>query len=309
MQEISPSIATAQSVDLLFSVVMVTYARDEMAAKSVANAAAIANGRSDIEFILVDNNPDDIDRTPLTSGFVNGRVVKMGVNKGVSARNDGARVARGEFILFLDDDAFLNPASAFEKYLDAFAGQDRLAIVTAQHRDLRTGETPREAFPHTDKSLPKDKPLKTFRFQGNGFCMRRTCFEQIGEMSSDFFYGLEEIDYAYRVIDAGWEILYTPHVWVVEHNDPGGRLPARRVQEMRLTNKMIITYKYLPWYFVPFNIVLFSAYVFYLNRGRINVFRSFWEFATWVTKNPGRRKPIGRVARDYIKACGGSIWK
>ena len=45
---------------------------------------------------------------------------------------------------------------------------------------------------------------KTFRFQGNGFAIRRATFERCGLMADDFFYGLEEIDYAYRVIKAGF---------------------------------------------------------------------------------------------------------
>ncbi len=159
---------------------------------------------------------------------------------------------------------------ALNHFADAFANNAKLAIVTARNVDPDTGGTPRASFPHTDKSLPKDRPFKTFRFQGNGFCLRRSAFEAVGPMSQDYFYGLEEIDYAYRVIDAGWEILYLPSVWVVEHNDPGGRLPAQHVQEMRLTNKMIISYKYLPTYYILPNILMFTIYIMLLNRGRLN---------------------------------------
>ena len=106
-------------------------------------------------------------------------------------------------------------------------------------------------------------------------------------MSEDYFYGLEEIDYAYRVVDAGYEIYYEPGCWVVEHNDPGGRKPRQEVEEMRLTNKLIISFKYLPAIYLPLNFLMFSAYVFYLNRGRINVFRSFGNFLKWARQHPG----------------------
>ncbi len=108
-------------------------------------------------------------------------------------------------------------------------------------------ETPRASFPHTDKSLPKDRPFKTFRFQGNGFSVRRTAYRQDrSDVRGLFLTGSEEIDYAYRVVDAGYEIYYEPGCWVVEHNDPGGRKPRQEVEEMRLTNKLIISFKYLP---------------------------------------------------------------
>jgi GT2 family glycosyltransferase len=235
--------------------------------------------------------------------------VKIGANKGVSSRNDGAFAAEGDYILFLDDDAFLTPVGAVDLYLAAFAANPKAAIVGARHIDHDTGKTPNQSFPHTDKSLPKDQQFKTFRFQGNGFCLKRSAFQDIGPMSTDFFYGLEEIDYAYRVIEAGYEIIYEPKCQMIEHNDPGGRLPARRVQEMRLTNKFIISHKYMPLIYLPVNFVLFTAFVFYLNRGRINIVRSFYDYVVWARKNPGSRKPISAAAQAYIRDCGGVIWK
>src|SRR5262245_23662844 len=91
---------------LAFSIVMITYARDTIAAAAIQHAAAAAHGRQDIEFILVDNNPDAIDRSTLLAPFTRWQYVKLGYNKGVSARNDGARASRATFILFIDDDTF-----------------------------------------------------------------------------------------------------------------------------------------------------------------------------------------------------------
>ena len=293
----------------LFSVVMVTFARDHLAPQTIAKVAEVAGNRTDIEFILVDNNPDEINRSAMLEPFFHSQYVKIGRNKGVSARNDGALAARGVYILFVDDDAFLNPVGAFSLYEAAFDAHPKVAIVTARHVDHATGDTPRAAFPHTDKSLPKDRPFKTFRFQGNGFAMRRSAFEHVGPMSEDFFYGLEEIDYAYRVVDAGYEIYYEPAIQMIEYNDPGGRRPKKEVEEMRLTNKMIISYKYMPAIYLPFNFLLFSAYVFYLNRGRINVFRAFGNFLAWAKDHRDRRRPLSRPAIAYIAGCGGTVWK
>ncbi len=298
------------SSDPLFSIVMVTYARDHLVPETIAQAAKVAGSRlGEVEFILVDNNADETDRASFLAPFVRWQYIKLGYNKGVSARNDGANAARGSYMIFVDDDAFLNPEGVIDRYESAFAANPNAAIVTARHIDHTTGVTPRASFPHTDKSLPQDRPFKTFRFQGNGFSMRRSAYDKIGPMSEDYFYGLEEIDYAYRVVDAGYEIYYEPGCWVVEHNDPGGRKPRQEVEEMRLTNKLIISFKYLPAIYLPLNFLMFSAYVFYLNRGRINVFRSFGNFLKWARQHPGRRKPIGQPAIAYIESCGGAIWK
>jgi GT2 family glycosyltransferase len=292
-----------------FSIIMVTYARDEIAAAAIQHAAVAANGRQDVEFVLVDNNPDAIDRIPLLAPFARWTYVKLGYNKGVSARNDGALASRGTFMLFIDDDTYLTPAGALETYEKDFAAHPNVAIVTARVMDYQTGETLRHYFPHTDKRRRKDQPFKTFRFQASGFAMRRSSFEKIGPMSVEFFYGLEELDYAYRVLNAGYEMLYEPAIRALEHNHPGGRRPKRAVQEMNLTNKMIISFKYLPALYLPLNIALFSGYMWVLNRGRLNLFRSFWHFFKWATSNAGERQPMTWAARSYIRACGGQVWK
>src|SRR5262245_60262991 len=85
-----------------FSIVMVTYARDTIAASAIQQVAVAANGRQDVEFILVDNNPDAIDRSTLLTPFTHWKYLKLGDNKGVSARNDGALASYGTFILFID---------------------------------------------------------------------------------------------------------------------------------------------------------------------------------------------------------------
>ncbi|MDR3486876.1 MAG: glycosyltransferase [Bradyrhizobium sp.] len=291
------------------SIVTVTYKRDSILQQSIDQIAAVIGDRRDVEYILVDNNPDDTDRSSMIASLAQRRYVKLGFNKGVAARNDGAAAAKGRLIVFVDDDALLNPLNALALYERTFIENPHAAIVTARHIDVKTGRTPREAFPHTDKTLPQDISFKTFRFQGNGFAMLRDAFELIGRMSDDYFYGLEEIDYAYRVIEAGFEIIYQPKIWIEEHNDPGGRLPNQAVQEMRLTNKMIISWKYMPSLYLPINLVAFSLYVFALNRGRINIGRSFWNFLKWVKDNPQRRSPIGMNSISYIRACGGQVWK
>jgi GT2 family glycosyltransferase len=291
------------------SIVTVTYKRDRILQQSIDQIAGVIGNRRDVEYILVDNNPDDTDRSSMIASLAQRQYVKLGFNKGVAARNDGAAAAKGRLIVFVDDDALLNPLNALALYERTFIENPRAAIVTARHIDVKTGCTPREAFPHTDKTLPQDISFKTFRFQGNGFAMRKDAFEAIGRMSDDYFYGLEEIDYAYRVIEAGFEIIYQPEIWIEEHNDPGGRLPTRAVQEMRLTNKMIISWKYMPILYLPINLIAFSLYVFALNKGRINIGRSVWNFLKWVKDNPQRRSPIGVNSISYIRACGGQVWK
>jgi GT2 family glycosyltransferase len=292
-----------------YSLTMITYARDDMLQRVLAHLRPILVARDDAEFILVDNNPDGLDRTPWLAGMGAVQYVKLGVNRGVSARNEGAKRARGDILAFNDDDAFLEPPDFLDRFGAAFDADPALGVVGGRTVLVQTGETPVIAFPHTDKTLPHDRSMKTFRFQGNGFAIRRATFERCGLMAEDFFYGLEEIDYAYRVIKAGYEILYLPEIRMMEHNDPGGRRPEARVQRMRLTNKFMISFMHLPLPYLIINVPLFSLYVLKLNRGRVNVAGALADFVAWAWRNRRRRQPIDRRTRAYIRACGGQVWK
>ena len=133
------------------------------------------------------------------------------------------------YILFVDDDAFLNPEGVLDRYEAAFAAIPNVAIVTARHIDHDTRR-------HAARLLPAHRQVAAARTSRSRRSASRATaspcaaarLEAIGPMSEDFFYGLEEIDYAYRVVDAGYEIYYEPGCWVVEHNDPGGASRRRR---------------------------------------------------------------------------------
>ena len=292
-----------------FSLTVITYARDAMLCRLITHLRPILGARDDVEFILVDNNPDAIDRSEWLAGLGATRYLKLGENRGVRARNDGARQARGDILVFNDDDVLLEPVDFLDRFAAAFAAHRKLGLVCARTVMADGGATPRAYFPHTNKRLPHDRAFKTFRFQANAFAIRRDTYREVGLMAEDFFYGLEEIDYAYRVIKAGYEILHLPETRAVEFNDPGGRRPEAHVQRMRLANKFKISFLHMPLAPLIVNIPLFALYVVLLTRGRVNVPGAFADFAGWAWRNRARRRPIDRRTRAYIRACGGQIWK
>ena len=305
--------ATARPTRPRFSLTVITYARDTMLRRLIAHLEPALAPRDDVEFILVDNNPDAIDRSGWLAGLGPGlgavRYLKLGENRGVRARNDGARAARGDILVFNDDDVLVEPADFLDRFAAAFAANPALGLVCARTVMADTGLTPRAYFPHTNKRLPHDRAFKTFRFQANAFAIRRETYARVGLMAEDFFYGLEEIDYAYRVIKAGFEIMHLPAVRAVEFNDPGGRRPAPRVERMRLANKFKISFLHMPLAALMINLPLFALYVTVLTRGRVNVAGAFADFVAWAWRNRARRSPIDRRTRAYIRACGGQIWK
>ncbi|MEJ0071262.1 MAG: hypothetical protein WDO24_23755 [Pseudomonadota bacterium] len=63
---------------------MITYARDPMLRQVLAHLQPLLAARSDTEFILIDNNPDDLDRSVWLADLGVVRYVKLGENRGVA---------------------------------------------------------------------------------------------------------------------------------------------------------------------------------------------------------------------------------
>lgn len=293
-----------------FSLVILTFAREEILAGTLDRLAGHLGGRQDYELILVDNNVEQVDRTAQLGRFHDARTLWDGANKGVVARNLGFAAARGEIVVLLDDDVLVDTPDFLDRFGARFAAAPRLGAVTT--RKYVRGETRArpDLIPHTDKSIDISRPFETFRFVGGCVGFRAAALSETGGFLPDFFYGLEEIELSYRIIDAGWTILYDPDIVSEELEHPAGRRPKRQVQADRLTNKFIISYLRMPSPFVWLNLIAFPPYAYAFARGEMDVGRAIRQFVSWL-RRPDRlpRRPIGPAARAYIRRCGGHVWR
>lgn len=293
-----------------FSVVVLTYARDQILADTLARLHDRLGPRDDYEVILVDNNAARDTRAALLAPFPHHQYLFSGGNKGVHARNDGFDAARGEYIVLLDDDVLVETPAMLDLFAARFAEDDRLGAITIR-KHVR-GETRRrvDLIPHTAKDVDLTQTFLTFRFVGGCVAFRTACLRQVGGFLPDFFYGLEEIELSYRIIDAGWRIRYDPAVSCEELEHPAGRDAKKRVQTQRLANKYIISYLRMPFPEVLVNAALFTPYLLIRQRGQASVLGAVRQFLAWRAR-PGRpaRQAISRETAAYIRACGGSVWR
>ena len=74
--------------------------------------------------------------------------------------------------------------------------------------------------------------------QSSALLVRREAAAQVGYLDPDFFVYSDEVDFARRLRDAGWESLYVPGARAVHHeqlsNDPVGG-PGRGSSNWRAT--------------------------------------------------------------------------
>lgn len=194
------------------------------------------------ELLIIDNasrdaTPDILDRQAWPVGW-QVRVVQED-NLGLSnARNRAIREARGQYLIFLDDDETADPdwLCAFERLIeahspDAFGG--RIEVLF---------EGPRPAWltdellgflgqlRHADAIIPLTE--RSTSFYGGNFGFRRTVCDTVGAFDATLGRkgtdntGGEEVDFYRRLLEAGFKVWWTPEA-AIHHRIQADKLDRR----------------------------------------------------------------------------------
>ncbi|MBK7876625.1 MAG: glycosyltransferase [Planctomycetes bacterium] len=202
------------------SVVLCTYDRKAILAKSLASWAAQRCAPNDFEVVVVNDGSTDgtrewLEANPLS---VPGRVLHRPNGGLAAARNTGIAAARGEFLLFVNDDTIASPDLVAQHLAahDAEAREGRAALV------LGTFEQP---LPALDSALMRylevsdfvfrysdTKDGETYDFQRFWTCnvsVRAEHVRAVGGFDESFkVYGAEDIDLGFRLHARGLRVLY-----------------------------------------------------------------------------------------------------
>jgi GT2 family glycosyltransferase len=154
------------------------------------------------ELHIVDNASTDGSQDFLASLRISKvQVLLQKRNLGVAAgRNLGLKQAKGNIILCLDDDAFIEP-TLIGALVDAFENNPSLGVVAFR---VIHGETGEPQNPHGD--LRK----VVANYHGAAHAFRREAIEKIGFLDEQCFFGGEELDSCIRLYDAGYYCVYFP---------------------------------------------------------------------------------------------------
>ena len=206
------------------------------------------------EVIVVDNASTA--RLELATSCTNVRVIRMQLNTGIRARNVGAREARGELLLMLDDDSYPRPGTVarlrtmFERCprLGAVGGKV-IDVDPVQTGVLNTGEEVGSfhwlsCYGHV--GIDGERGVPSF-FVAEGACMiRHLAHREVGGFFEPYFRELAELDLATRMIDAGWEVLYLPTATFVHRRSDEWRMPLDRHLRFRVRNQLWYFWRHFP---------------------------------------------------------------
>lgn len=196
--------------------------------------AVLAGLPADCETIVVDDASTD--STPeVLAVYGNAiRTATLARNGGyASACNEGARLAQGELIVFLNNDTEPQPGwlAALVGYVEEHPGASVVGAKllfptgTVQHAGVVIGQ---DGYPHNlYAGLPADHPAinRSRRLQAvTGACMlvRRQAFEEVGGFDAGFVNSLEDVDLCLRIGESGGEVHYC-HQALVTHLESASR--------------------------------------------------------------------------------------
>lgn len=160
-------------------------------------ASLLAQQDVDCDIVVVGNswNP---------TGLPNGvRGVHLPENVGIPAgRNAGVPHVTGEYLFFLDDDAWLPDPTFLRSVAERFAADPTLGLIQPRVVDATGLPSPRRWVPRLRVGNPLESGPATALWEG-AVAIPREVFERTGGWPDEFFYAHEGIDLVWRVWDAG----------------------------------------------------------------------------------------------------------
>lgn len=203
------------------SVVIPTYNRAQMVCDCVASV--LATDYASLEVIVVDDcSPDDTGDRLKTRFGGDARVKELRNDRNsfqAVSRNNGARMATGDYLLFLDDDNLVD-REIFVELLACFARHPEAGLVAPLSIHQRPGKEnlvwtlgsdfsrwtsqPKDLGDNTPVTDLPDEPLDyPTTYSPNAFMVPRQLYGQLKGMEERFVQIFEESDFGWRVCEAG----------------------------------------------------------------------------------------------------------
>lgn len=192
-----------------------------------------------LDVVVVGNGWNPID---LPEGFKSQHIEE---NVGIPAgRNAGVPLVAGEYLFFLDDDAWL-PDDDFLASMGAlFDMRSDIGMAQPRIEDPQNPQSPLRWIPRLRKGDPR-RPSNAFSVVEMAIVMRRDVFERTPGWPSTFWYAHEGIEFSWRVWDTGYRTWYAGDLRAAHPVID----PARHDEYFRLNarNRVWLARRNLPW--------------------------------------------------------------
>ncbi len=215
------------------SIIIPSYGRADVLNDCLKSINKIKSELRDYEIIIVNNNNDKkIEKeTSKVCKRYSLNIIEINAHKGVGsvkARNFGIKKAKGEIIIFFDDDTliqknyFINLIKTFE---DEKVGAVGGAEIKKQKNSIfhkimfklsKTGDITWSGNIISNFSQDIKQPLKVKHLHGSNFSIRKSIIDEIGLMDEKMLgHYRDETEFVYRVYKAGYDVIFNPKCKVI----------------------------------------------------------------------------------------------
>ena len=158
-----------------------------------------------IEVIIVDNASGDGSAEMVKKEFPEVQLIQMEKNIGIAGWNEGFKVAKGEYVLVLDDDSYPDKSTIFKGILE-LKKNSSAGIIAFNIFNLRFNFSETLFF-----------TFNPYSFNGCGALIKMEVIKNVGYYSELIFIYLNELDYSARCYNKGYDIVYLSDL-IVFHN-------------------------------------------------------------------------------------------
>ncbi len=205
------------------SIVILTFNRAELLIRLLSSLSSIKY--SPLEVIVVDNHSTEPVRELVESGFPAVRLIEMDENVGIAGRNRGIAEAEGDIIITLDDDIIGIDDVAIRNILRIFSDPK---IGGACFKVLDTDNNITNWCHHYPQESFAEQTFLTNEITEGAAAFRKETLERSGLYPGFFFISHEGPDLAYRIMNAGYDLIYSPEVVVTHYHSKVARKEWRR---------------------------------------------------------------------------------
>lgn len=229
-------------------VIILSWNRIDDTIVAIESALAQEDVRARVQVVDQGSHPEHLERLrQFARRCPDVELRELGRNVGVAAgRNIATRMGRAPYVVALDNDAVFAKPDTLAQTTKLLEVEPRLGAIAFRVRNYFTDRDDEMCWDYPEALRPQaDREFFVTRFVGAGHAIRRAAFEAAGGYDDSLFFGGEERDISYRILNRGYHIRYVPSLVVRHKVDPEARVrwdSGRYYYAVR--NSLYIEYKF-----------------------------------------------------------------
>jgi len=288
------------------AIIIITYNRPADMLALAMNIEKLSSKKELLEEVIIVNN-NSTESYDAVKSFIQEnpstpfKYIESKENLGVSrGRNFAIDQSKAPILVLIDDDAEFQDTDALKRINEAVIENPLAGILAMKILYFQNSQFQLNAFPH--KSFEKRKHLQSFEtyyFAGCGNIIVKEAFDIAGPFPTDFFYGMEEYDLSYRILDAGYTIKYIANIVLLHKESPEGRQTKSDKLRGMWVNKTKVAWRYLPMPCYFTTAIMWSMFFLLNSKFDLIGFINGWLAIVTIPFKEKRNK-VNKLSEEYL---------